>query len=157
MLKIPRKMSITLSMVIAVAFFMVCVFGAGFMPKLVEMLINLPDNIGNREAVTDGDRLVILIIAYALLAVTMIAVIMMFILLMRVYCGKVFTPKSVGYIRGVSWCCFLLCFFFGVLGKYFQLSIVVALAAVFLGLCLRVVKNVIEEATELKMENDLTV
>lgn len=68
-----------------------------------------------------------------------------------------FTPASVALIRGVSWCCFLLCLVFGVLGKYFLLAYVVALAAVFLGLCLRVVKNVIEEATEIKMENDLTV
>jgi hypothetical protein len=29
--------------------------------------------------------------------------------------------------------------------------------AVFLGICLRVVKNVIEEATEIKAENELTV
>lgn len=157
MLKIPRKMSITLSMIIAVAFFIVCMLGVVVMPKLVEMLIVLPDNIGNRGAVTDGDRLLILIIAYAVLAVTMIAVIMMFILLMRVYCGKVFTLRSVEFIRGVSWCCFLLCLLFGILGRYFQLSIIVALAAVFLGLCLRVVKNVIEEATEIKLENDLTV
>ena len=157
MLKIPRKMSIILSMVIAVAFFMVCILGAAVMPKLVEMLIVLPDNIGNRGMITDGERLLILIIAYAILAVTMLAVIMMFALLMRVYHGKVFTSKSVGFIRGVSWCCFLLCLFFGVLEKYFQLAIIVALAAIFLGLCLRVVKNVIEEATEIKMENDLTV
>ena len=156
MLKIPRKMSITLSMVIAVAFFMVCLFGVGFMPKLVEMLIDLPDNIGNRGMVTDSERLLILIIAYAILAVTMVAVIMMFALLMGVCRGMVFTPKSVGFIRGVSWCCFLLCLFFGILGRYFQLAIIVALAAVFLGLCLRVVKNVIEEATEIKTENDLT-
>ena len=157
MLKISRKMSITLSMIIAAAFGVVCISGVFLMPKLVEMLIDLPDNIGNRGAITDGERMLILIIAYAVLAVTMIAVVMMFLLLMRVYHGKVFTPQSVGFIRGVSWSCFLLCLFFGILGTYFQLSIIVALAAIFLGLCLRVVKNVIEEATEIKMENDLTV
>lgn len=157
MLKISRKMSITLSMIIAAAFFVVCVSGVFVMPKLVEMLIDLPDNIGNRGAIADGERILILIIAYAILTVTIVAVVMMFLLLMRVYHGQVFTPQSVGFIRGVSWCCFLLCLFFGVLGTYFQLSIIVALAAIFLGLCLRVVKNVIEEATEIKMENDLTV
>lgn len=157
MLKIPRKVSIILSMIIDVAFFIVCLFGAVIMPKLVKVLINLPDNIGNRATITDPERILCLALAYAILGVTILAVIMMFLLLTRVYQGKVFTARSVGYIRGVSWCCFLLCLFFGILGKYFQLSIVVALAAVFLGLSLRVVKNVIEEATEIKMENDLTV
>ena len=157
MLKIPRKVSIILSMIIDVAFFIVCLFGAVIMPKLVKVLINLPDNIGNRAAITDPERILCLVLAYGILGVTILAVIMMFLLLTRVYQGMVFTARSVGYIRGVSWCCFLLCLFFGILGKYFQLSIVVALAAVFLGLSLRVVKNVIEEATEIKMENDLTV
>ena len=46
---------------------------------------------------------------------------------------------------------------FVVLGYYFKLAVVVAVAAIFLGLCLRVVKNVIEKATEIKAENDLTV
>lgn len=157
MFKVSRKVSLTLSMTIAVVFFGVCIYGMVILPGLVEMFVDLPGNIGNRAAVTAGERLFILIMAYGILVIIMAAVIMMLALLRRVYCGKVFTPASVALIRGVSWCCFLLCLVFGVLGKYFLLAYVVALAAVFLGLCLRVVKNVIEEATEIKMENDLTV
>jgi hypothetical protein len=37
------------------------------------------------------------------------------------------------------------------------MSYAIAFAALLLGLCLRVVKNVIEEATEIKRENDFTV
>lgn len=157
MFKVSRKISLTLSMVIAVVFFGVCVYGMVILPRLVEMFVNIPDKTGSCAAVTDKEQLFILIMAYLILLIIMVAVIMMLTLLRRVYCGKVFTPASVALIRGVSWCCFLLCLVFGVLGKYFLLSYVVALAAVFLGLCLRVVKNVIEEATEIKMENDLTV
>ena len=157
MFKIPRKISLILSMIIAIAFLAVCIFGLIIMPKLVELLIELPDNIGNRELITVGEHTLVLIIAYMILLITIAAVLMMFSLLMRVYHGKVFTDKSVALIRFVSWCCFGLCICFAILGAYFQLSIVVALAAVFLGLCLRVVKNVIEEATAIKEENDLTV
>ena len=46
---------------------------------------------------------------------------------------------------------------FVLLGLYFPLSFAVAFVAVFVGLCLRVVKNVLEEAVVLKSENDLTV
>ena len=46
---------------------------------------------------------------------------------------------------------------FALLGYIFYIAYVIAVAVLFLGLCLRVVKNVIEEATELKNENDLTV
>jgi hypothetical protein len=46
---------------------------------------------------------------------------------------------------------------FALLGWYFRLALAVGFVAVFVGLCLRVVKNVIEEATLIKSENDLTV
>jgi hypothetical protein len=78
-------------------------------------------------------------------------------LLLRVKKGLVFTETSVALIRGISWCCILLCIFFGILGLYFQLSYIVAVLGVFLGVCLRVCKNAFEEATAIKNENDLTV
>ena len=40
---------------------------------------------------------------------------------------------------------------------YYLVALVLAFTAALLGLCLRVVKNVIEEATAIKSENDLTV
>ena len=46
---------------------------------------------------------------------------------------------------------------FAAIGLYFFIGFVVSGLAFFLGLCLRVVKNVIEEATDIKSENDLTV
>ncbi len=157
MLKIPRKISLILSMIIAAVFLMGCIFGLFVMPKFVEMLVDLPDNIGHRELITMGERTLVLVVSYVILFIMIIAVLMLFVLLMRVYRGNVFTDKSVALIRFVSWCCLGLCVCFVILGGYFQLSIIVALAALFLGLCLRVVKNVIEEATAIKEENDLTV
>lgn len=127
------------------------------MPKFCEILINTPDGIGSRGDITDGGRVLVLVLAYAVLAVTMLADLLLFFILSKVRQGKVFTDGTVSLIRGVSWCCFLLCAVFAVLGYYFQLAFIIAFLAVFLGLCLRVVKNVIEEATRIKSENDLTV
>lgn len=157
MLKIPSKWSVWLSIALSVVFFGICVAGTVVMPPLVTMLIDLPDNIGSRDAITDGGRVLVMILAYMALAVVMLADGLLFWLLQRVRRGQVFTPTSVSLIRGVSWCCFLLCGVFCGLGFYFQLAFIVAIMAVFLGLCLRVVKNVIEEATHIKSENDLTV
>ena len=127
------------------------------MPSLVTLLIDLPDTIGDRDAITDGGRVMVLVLAYMALAAMMLADALLFWLLQRVRRGEVFTATSVSLIRGVSWCCFLLSAVFCGLGIYFQLAFIVAIMAVFLGLCLRVVKNVIEEATLIKSENDLTV
>lgn len=156
-MKISSKASIIVSLILAGVFFALCVAGAFILPWLTQVLIDLPDNIGNRGAITAMERGVVLALAYAILAAVMVIVGLLFVLLLRVKAGKVFTAGSVLLIRAISWGCMLLCAVFCGLGLYFQLAFIVAFAALFLGLCLRVVKNVIEEATRIKSENDLTV
>ena len=157
MLKISKKLSTTLSLALAVFFFLCCVAGLFVLPQLTEMLINLPDNIGNRGDITQLGRTLCLVCAYAIVLDMMLADGMLFSLLLQVRKEAVFTGRAVSLIRGVSWCCLGLCVPFGILGIYFQLSWIVCLMAVFLGLCLRVCKNAFEVATEIKQENDLTV
>lgn len=157
MLKIPKTLSITISICLAILLFLICIAGAFIMPTLSEMLISTKDNIGNRDNITELGRAFVLSLAYLVLADVVCADVMLFILLLRVRKGLVFTRKSTELVRGISWCCIGLMLFFGLLGIYFQLAFVVAFAAMFLGLCLRVVKNVLEEASDIKSENDLTV
>jgi len=157
MLKIPSRVSINISITISVVFCLICVAGIFVMPALANALIDTPDNIGDRDRITDMGRVFVHAMAYLVLVSVILADGLMFALLMRVRAGKVFDPRSIALIRGVSWCCFLMCAAFCGLGTYFQLAYIVAFAAVFLGTSLRVVKNVIEEATLIKSENDLTV
>lgn len=157
MLKVSRKFSTTLSLIISIFFFICCVAGLFVLPGLTKLLIELPDNLGNRDQITQLGRILCLVSAYCILLDLMIADGLLFALLLRVRKGLVFTPATVALIRGVSWCCLLLCLPFGYLSVYFQLAWVVCLLAVFLGICLRVCKNAFEEATRIKQENDLTV
>ena len=157
MLKISNKVSINISLTVAAVFMLACIFSAFIMPPLVEMLINLPDNVGNRGDITAGGRAFVLVLAYVMLAILALADAFMIMLLLRVKKSLIFSSKSIALIRGISWCCFAICIVFALLGIYFQLSFILAFFAVFLGISLRVVKNVIEEATEIKSENDLTV
>lgn len=157
MLKISKNLSTTLSLALAVFVFLCCIAGLFVLPTLTDMLIHTPDNIGNRENISQLGESLSLVSAYGIVLDVMLADLLLFWLLLRVRKGLVFTPRSVSLIRGVSWCCIGLCLPFGFLGIYFQLSWIVCLLAIFLGLCLRVCKNAIEEATEIKAENDLTV
>lgn len=157
MLKISKDVSSTLSLVIAVLFFAGCVAGLFLLPGLTDTLIGLTAGSEGYREVTPAGRTLILLAAYGVVLTFILVDGLLFGILIRVKRGQVFTGATVARIRGVSWCCFLLCLLFGVLGIWFLLSFVVAFIAVFLGLCLRVVKNVIEEATQIKNENDLTV
>lgn len=155
--KISKNLSVTLSLALAVFFFVCCIAGLFILPALTDMLIDLPDNIGNRDSITPLGRSFVLISAYCILLDMMLAAALLFFLLLRVRKGEVFTDRSVSLIRGVSWCCLVLCVPFGFLGIYFQLAWIVCFLAVFLGLSLRVCKNAFEAATEMKQENDLTI
>ncbi len=157
MLKIPSKFSILLSAALCVLLFAGCILAAVALPYYIEMLAYERNGFFINGLITEGQRLSVMIFAYVGLAAIVLADLMLFFLLMRVRAEKVFTDKSIGLLRGVSWACYLLAAAFIGIGFTYSFSFAAAFLAVFLGLCLRVVKNVLEEACRIKDENDLTV
>jgi hypothetical protein len=69
----------------------------------------------------------------------------------------VFIPKNVGYLRRISWCCFAVAGMVALAGYYYYVFFLGAIMAAFIGLILRVVKNVIEQAVNIKAEYDFTI
>lgn len=78
-------------------------------------------------------------------------------LLFNIKAEKTFIGENVTYLKVVSWCCFVI----GVItlaGAFFYMPFgFVALAGGFVGMLLRVLKNVMQSAVELRQENDLTI
>ena len=78
-------------------------------------------------------------------------------LLFNIKADKPFIGENVLHLRVISWCCFLVAIIC-IMGAYVYYSLsFIAVAAMFVGLVLRVVKNVLQAAVELKYENDLTI
>ena len=78
-------------------------------------------------------------------------------LLAGICLGEVFTAGNIALLRRCSWCCMIvaaICLLFTAALFYFLL---VAAAAAFIGLILRVIKNVFQQALALKEENDYTI
>jgi len=97
------------------------------------------------------------VLLYAALVPAAVACISLLRLLGNVRAGSVFQPTSARYLRLLSWCCFFECAIFAALSFWFVSAPFIALGVGFIGLMLRVVKNVIEEGTRIKSENDFTV
>ena len=149
MLKISEKLSAKISMILAVLFLIAVAAAMVCMPWLAFSMIHMPKE--------QPHIALVFVLVYGILVLAAVAGVLMLRLLRRIRGGEVFTDKSVAHLRGVSWCCVLAGGLFVLLGLYFPLSFAVAFVAVFVGLCLRVVKNVLEEAVVIKSENDLTV
>jgi len=157
MLKIPSKLSITISIGVSVVFFGICIVMAFYMPEFAKLMMQAVSDLKVAN-ITDRDENIVLGLAYMALLLIAVIDVLLFMLLFRVKDGKVFSGESVGLIRSISWGCYMVAAVFCGLSIYFTVvAALVAFVAAFLGLCLRVVKNVIEEGTEIKSENDLTV
>lgn len=85
------------------------------------------------------------------------ALILLYKILFNVRDKKVFIEDNVKYLTILSW----LCFYVGVISMVatinFVAFVLVSLSALFIGLIVRVVRNIIEEAILLKEDSDLTI
>ena len=78
-------------------------------------------------------------------------------LLFNIKKDEIFTTQNVIFLRRISWCCFVVAVITGAGGVFYVPYFAVAVAAGFVGLMLRVVKNVMQRAVEIREENELTI
>ena len=157
MLKINRKLSVYISIVLTALMLCGTVVLAFFLPSIIEYLLGLPDRNGAILDLLPAQRVTVYVASYAVLALMAGVLGMLFALLLLVRQGKVFTRAAVELIRYISWGLIFMGFIMMILTFCTRLAVILGVAVQFVGLTIRVVKNVIEEAVYIKEENDLTV
>ncbi len=138
---------------IVAAAVIVCAF---FVPGIVGYYTNSQYN--GREAIAPSGRMQVTAGIYVCLLIALFILYMLDRLLSNIRKEEIFIPQNVSYLRGISWACFAMCvpcLLVSVYGS--QIFLFIMVAAAFMGLILRVVKNVIESAVLIKEENDYTV
>ena len=78
-------------------------------------------------------------------------------MLSNIRSGQIFEHDNVNCLRVISYSCFIIAVIAAVMIYWRILAFVVVVAFGFVGLLLRVLKNVFEQAVLLREENDLTV
>ena len=71
--------------------------------------------------------------------------------------GRVFVPANVARLRRVSWCCTAACLLCLASAFYYLPWLLVAVAAGFMALIVRIVKNCFAQAAAMKDELDFTI
>ena len=144
--KISKNASVTLSLICCALGFL------GLIALAVAIPYGLPEGKGGML------ENLMLSISYLMLVPVAVANVFLVKLLLLVKKHLVFTDTAVSCLRTISWCCFLeaaMCLVSTVM--FYRIHLALFFVAGFLGLVLRVVKNVIEEAVALKNENDFTI
>ena len=78
-------------------------------------------------------------------------------ILKNVLKDEVFTSETVKILRTLSWCCAFVSFVSTITFFFYKVFFVFSLGAALMMLILRVLKNVMARAVEIKEENELTV
>ena len=154
---LSNRTSSIVSLVFALALIPALLFLVWRLPHFVTVLLNVHEAIGNDGVLAPWERTCVLVDAYAMLAVAFAAVALLIIILRYTHSEKVFSERALHTLNYLSLCCFAEGILFVYVAFYFPAVLCLTLAAFFLGVCLRVVRNVIAEAMRYKEENDLTV
>lgn len=125
---------------------------AAALPYLIDLYLSIGPHY-----LSEMDIKPFMIILYACCVPALAALYSLDRLLANIKRENIFTDKNVAYLRGISWCCFGVAVLVVMAGYYYFLFYFVAIVAAFIGLILRVVKNVIEQAVIIKTENDFTI
>ena len=161
------KKSLTLSVICTrVVIVLVAIFA-----PLVTLQIFMPIFV-----FTDGDieklfYILLLILFYICCALAFVALFSLNHLLTNIKAEIIFEEINVSVLRRISWCCFIVAILLLIgslvsgkilmmLSEIMMLSYIlfgISVMAGFMGLILRVVKNVFQAAVELKAENDYTI
>lgn len=99
----------------------------------------------------------LLIFCYICAVVALGALLFLLWLLCRIAGGILFDRKNVALLGWLSLCCILISIITAVAAAWYFPCVIIAFAAGFLFLILRVVRNVFAAAAEIKTENDMTI
>lgn len=141
--------SISLSIVFTTVFALAMAFLTVSIPWLVPFLCKIMEHVGIEKFMT--------VIAYLSLPAGWGAVVLLYKILFNVKKKKVFLTENVKYLNILSFLCIYVGLICAVaMFKYFGF-LFVGISAFFIGLIIRIVRNIIEEAIQIKEENDMTI
>jgi len=143
--------SVWLSQVCLVLFAVALLAVVVFAPRIVEWFVSF-----SRAGITGAERFFLATIYVGAVPASILWH-SLFSLLLRVAKRQMFCAGNVSSLRRISWSCIVGSVICVVSASYYLPWLMVAMPAAFVGLIVRVVKNVFAEGVALQAEADLTV
>ena len=143
-----KKISLYASIAVTVFLFVFIIGACIFMPQILEAYSEY------RGGIDFSDIIVSLYISAVPGIICCIALLK---LLFNITKDEIFVKKNVLLLQILSYCCLLVGVEYIIFGNKFVTMLFFAFAALFIGLILRVIKNVFDKAIEIREENDFTI
>lgn len=146
-----KDQSVRLSKLCVKIFTLIMIVIAVFAPRIFRALISI------RVHYLQGTLPYFLISTYTACVPASVALWGLDKLLGNIEKGEVFIAENVNIMRVLSWRCIVAAAICLISSSYYMPFLILAAAAGFVGLILRVVKNVFAQAVEIKEYNDFTI
>ena len=143
--------SLVLSKICVILFMALLLACAALAPRLVATLTRMSIVASTQGAAP------FLVTIYAGCAPAAALLVYLYLLLRRISAGQVFVRENTKYLRYISWCCYVGALICLASTLYYIPWLAVGIAAAFMGLIVRVVKNIIAKAVSLQDEADFTI
>ena len=142
------KKSLILSKCCVILFMALLVISAAFAPRGVVAFF---------DYMSEHRRVLFLITVYAGSIPAAGLLVFMLILLNKIGAGQVFIKENTESLRRISWCCFAGAVICLVSTSYWIPWLAVSVAAAFMGLIVRVIRNMVAKAVSLQDDADFTI
>ena len=151
-----RNKSVILSIAVCFIFAVLLTIGVFFGPALMKLWFVSYRGWGTEAAI---EKMLILFSCcfYPSVPFAYLTLYSLLRMLFNIKKEEIFVIQNVRYLRRISWSCIVVAFITFVGGIFYVPFLCIAVAAAFVGLLLRVVKNVMQNAYEIKQENELTI
>lgn len=153
---IDRKISARISLVICIFFAVVLAAMAANFPMFFKGLYFAYHDPSADTMMQEVSKAVIPAF-YCCLPFAAAALFMLIRLLLNILKDDIFILKNVKYLRYISWCCYAVALITAAFGIKYPLLIIITCSMLIIGTLLRVVKNIMQSAVEIREENDLTI
>lgn len=152
-----RKKSVNLSIIVCFVFVAILTVGLFVGPWVVELWFRVYRGWDADLAAMSNMITLFKACFYPSALFAYIALYSLIKLLFNIKKQQIFINANVKYLRVISWCCFAVALITLIGGIFYIPLLIIAIAAAFVGLMLRVVKNVMQNAVEINEENQLTI
>lgn len=152
-----RKRSVTLSIVVCFVFVGILTAALFLGPWAVKMWFSLYRGWNEDSFAMFEIVMVFKVFFYPSSIFAYITLYSLIKLLFNIKKDEIFINANVKYLRRISWCCFAVAVITLIGGVFYIPFWFVAVAAAFVGLMLRIVKNVMQNAVAISEENELTI
>jgi len=149
-----ERKSILLSKIVVIAVMVTIPVLGIFLPTLIQKFLCS----GSACPIQSNYYTVSLIIPYGVMALPgLVLMAFLYKLLQNIDHNQVFIDENVSLLRRISWLCFLIAAIALLTTGLWWAWSVLAIAAVLIGLLVRIIKNIFSAAILIKEENDFTI